>query len=100
MPELLTKYPEIVIKILSDANAKCGKGAPQTILTTCPKDQFCALPTGELCIYGTKDASQMTQLHPVNVLMTANAIIPFIALSIMIFIVGLWVGTKINKSSI
>lgn len=99
MPELLTKYPEIVIKIFSDAHAKCGKGTPQTILTTCPKDQFCAFPTGELCIYGTKNVSQMTQLHPANVLMTANAIIPILSLSIMIFIVGLWVGTKITKSS-
>lgn len=62
MPELLTKHPEVALKILREAGVKCGEGVKQQILTTCPKDAFCRLPTGELCIYGVKDFPNMTQL--------------------------------------
>lgn len=62
MPEILTKYPEIVIKILQDEGIKCSRGEQQKILVTCPKDHFCSLKTGELCIYGVEQFSQMTQI--------------------------------------
>lgn len=62
MPEQITKYPDATLKVLQDAGAVCGKGAPQKILTQCPKDRFCALPTGEMCIYSIDQIPQMTQI--------------------------------------
>lgn len=62
MPEQLTKYPEITLKVLASAGAKCGQGAPQAILKACPRDQFCQLPGGEMCVYGLDQAPRMTQI--------------------------------------
>ncbi|MEW5848617.1 MAG: hypothetical protein AB2A00_07365 [Myxococcota bacterium] len=62
MPELLTKHPDVVIEVLSESGAKCATGAPQKILKECPRDRFCALPTGELCVFGLEDKGQMTQI--------------------------------------
>lgn len=62
MPEQITKYPDVTLKVLQDAGAVCGKGAAQKILTQCPKERFCALPTGEMCIYGIDQIPQMTQI--------------------------------------
>lgn len=64
MPEQITKYPDVTLKVLKEAGAVCGKGAPQKILTQCPKERFCALPTGEMCIYGIDQIPQMTQITP------------------------------------
>jgi len=62
MPEVVTKYPEIVIKILREAGIECGTGAPQRILTACPAERFCSLPTGEICVYGLNEISKATQI--------------------------------------
>jgi len=62
MPEIITKHPKIVKQVLESGGAKCGKGLPQKILTKCPRESFCALPGGEVCIYGTDELEQMTQL--------------------------------------
>lgn len=62
MPEQITKHPDVTLKILKEAGAVCGKGAPQKILTQCPKERFCSLPSGEMCIYGIEQISQMTQI--------------------------------------
>jgi hypothetical protein len=62
MPEQLTNHPEITLKVLRSAGAKCGEGAPQTILTQCPTERFCKLPAGELCVFGLTEAPQMTQI--------------------------------------
>ena len=64
MPEQISKYPEVTLKVLKSAGAVCGEGAPQKILTQCPTEQFCSLPTGEICVYGIKDIPQMTQIKP------------------------------------
>jgi len=64
MPELISKYPEITLQILREAGARCGEGAEQRILTKCPPAQFCALPTGEVCVYGLDAIPQMTQITP------------------------------------
>jgi len=63
MPEMLTKYPDSALKVLKDGGAKCGIGAKQQILTSCPKENFCALPTGEICVYNLNNAHTMTQIH-------------------------------------
>lgn len=62
MPEQLTKHPDITLGLLKDLGAQCGAGAPQNILKACPPERFCALPTGEICVYGLEDIPQMTQI--------------------------------------
>jgi len=62
MPEVVTKHPDVVKQVLESAGARCGRGEPQKILTKCPPAQFCALPGGEVCIFGIDGISQMTQL--------------------------------------
>lgn len=63
MPEIITKYPDVTRQVLESAGAKCGAGEPQRILTQCPRERFCALPGGEICIYGLGDISAMTQVR-------------------------------------
>ncbi len=61
MPELLTKHPKIVKSLLAQEGIACGKGATQQILTACPKENFCSLKGGELCVYGLDESNKMTQ---------------------------------------
>jgi len=62
MPEQISKYPDVTLEVLKGAGAVCGKGAPQKILTQCPVERFCSLPTGEICVYGIKEIPEMTQI--------------------------------------
>ncbi len=62
MPEQISKYPEVTLQVLKEAGGVCGEGAEQKILTRCPADRFCALPTGEICVYGVEQIPQMTQI--------------------------------------
>jgi hypothetical protein len=64
MPEQLTKHPEVTLQVLRSGGAKCGEGASQDILASCPAERFCKLPGGEICVYGVADARRMTQLTP------------------------------------
>ena len=63
MPEQITKYPDVTLRVLKGAGAVCGEGATQKILTQCPAARFCALPTGEICVYGINEIPQMTQIN-------------------------------------
>lgn len=62
MPEQISKYPEVTLKVLKGAGAVCGEGAEQKILKNCPAERFCGLPTGEICVYGLEQIPQMTQV--------------------------------------
>lgn len=62
MPEVITRYPDIVLKILRDAGIECGTGAAPEILLNCPPERFCSLPTGEICVYGLDEISKATQI--------------------------------------
>lgn len=62
MPEQISKYPGITLQVLRESGAVCGQGAPQKILTQCPRDRFCSLQTGEICIYGIDEIPKMTQI--------------------------------------
>ena len=62
MPEQITKYPEVTLQILKEAGARCGEGVEQKILKKCPPKLFCALPTGEICVYGIEEIPMMTQV--------------------------------------
>ena len=66
MPEQISKYPEVTLKVLKGAGAVCGEGAEQKILTQCPAERFCALSTGEVCVYGVEEIPQMTQITPME----------------------------------
>ncbi|MFP3565485.1 hypothetical protein [Paraburkholderia sp. SIMBA_030] len=63
MPEQITKYPDVTLRVLKGAGAVCGEGAAQKILTQCPAARFCALPTGEICVYGIDEIANMTQIN-------------------------------------
>jgi len=62
MPEVITKYPDIVMQVLKSAGFQCGVGAKQSILKACPKEAFCTTPGGEICVYGVNDVAHMTQI--------------------------------------
>jgi len=62
MPEQISKYPDVTLQVLKGAGARCGEGISPKILTKCPAERFCALPTGEICVYGIKEIPQMTQI--------------------------------------
>jgi len=62
MPEQISKYPSVTLQVLKGVGARCGEGAPQQILTRCPADRFCSLPSGEICVYGLQDIPRMTQI--------------------------------------
>ncbi len=62
MPEVITKHPDVVKQVLESAGARCGRGEPQRILTRCPREQFCALPGGEICVFGLDGIPAMTQV--------------------------------------
>lgn len=62
MPEQISKYPDVTLEVLEGAGAVCGEGAPQEILTQCPAERFCSLPSGEVCVYGINEIPRMTQI--------------------------------------
>ena len=102
MPEIITKYPEIALEVLKSAGAKCGTGEKKQILTKCPDKNFCALPQGEICVYGIKDIKLMTQINPTEF---ADVIsdVPTIygSVNVMLLIasclLGLFLGTIFGK---
>lgn len=99
MPEQITKYPDVTLKVLKEAGASCGEGAPQKILTQCPKERFCALPSGEMCIYGIEQIPQMTQVKTQEIAaVVGNAAAPadFSAMEVVavsaVFVAGIFLG--------
>ena len=99
MPEIISKYPDVVLKILKDAKINCGTGARQQILTKCPADKFCSLPTGELCVYGVHDANQLTQLQPIDLMTGTNFWLVFLSAAVMVFLGGMLVGISVKSSN-
>jgi hypothetical protein len=62
VPEVISKYPDVTLKVLRSAGARCGEGAEQKILKKCPRDHFCSFPGGEVCVYGIEEIPRMTQV--------------------------------------
>lgn len=64
MPQLLTNCPDLLKNFLNDLEMiQCGKEKPiKRILKDCKDTHFCALPTGEFCLYYTKNVKQAHQL--------------------------------------
>lgn len=66
MPEQISRYPEVTLSVLKGAGAKCGEGVEQRILTACPPERFCSMPSGEICVYGLSEIPKMTQIKPAD----------------------------------
>lgn len=107
MPEVLTKFPEIVLQILKQAGIECGTGATQKILAQCPPERFCSLPSGEICVYGIEDISKMTQISATELVQSVGnvSVIPDLNILGLTFGIGLFMGglvvyfiTKSRKS--
>ncbi|CEK09205.1 hypothetical protein [Legionella hackeliae] len=98
MPEIITKYPEKVIKVLNGAHIHCGIGDKQAILRGCPQDKFCATPTGELCIYGLNDITQMNQIHSLELCRNMDVLMPLVGLLLVSFALGMLAGIKISQN--
>jgi hypothetical protein len=62
MPEQISKYPDVTLQVLRESGATCGQGAPQNILKQCPRERFCSLRSGEICVYGINEIPKMTQV--------------------------------------
>ena len=73
MPEVLTRYPDVTLKVLKGAGIQCGAGSEPKILTACPPERFCQLSTGEMCVYGLDDVTQMTQIGPAEIAKIAGS---------------------------
>jgi hypothetical protein len=102
MPEQISKYPDVTLKVLKEAGARCGEGAKQKILKQCPREQFCALRSGEICVYGIDQIPQMTQIRTEELARivcppgekASIASLPFPDLAVMgtVFMAGLLAG--------
>ena len=102
MPEVVTKYPTVLIQELKDVKAKCGEGSPQRILKKCPYDRFCALPTGEICVYDLKEISSMTQINEHEWSEVVTGIpslwsVSSLIIMVIIFGIGMVLGMALNK---
>jgi hypothetical protein len=73
MPEQISKYPDVTLQVLRESGAVCGQGAPQNILKQCPRERFCSLRTGEICVFGINDIPKMTQISSQEL---ANVVCP------------------------
>ena len=99
MPEIITKYPDVVLTILKDAKIACGAGKPQQILKHCPKDQFCSLPSGELCIYDVKQVASLSQISSLDLLMIPSIAFNFILLFLLVFLAGMMTGIYLQRKN-
>lgn len=94
MPELVTRYPKLAIQELQDAKLTCGKGAIPKILTKCPSDRFCALPTGELCIYGLQEVPTMSQINAMDLFYFPSFVLIYVALLVLSLACGVLLGVQ------
>lgn len=103
MPEIITKYPDVVLTVLKSSGAKCGGEQKQKILTQCPPSQFCSFPGGEVCVYGLSQLSSMTQIKSIEIQEAMGGEVSMmwcgVALILLVFLfgLGLLVGAKLKK---
>ena len=106
MPEIITKYPDIVLQVLRESGAECGAGAVQKILTACSPEQFCSLPTGEICVYGLDEIPKMTQISSAEIAQVVSATptsifsLEVIFLIMLTFAIGAMIGILLSKKII
>lgn len=94
MPEIITRYPDVTLKVLRESGARCGEGEQQQILTKCPKERFCKLPTGEVCVLGVGELLQAQQVTPATVVAQPFMFVPLAAVLVVLFFVGFVIGRR------
>ena len=62
MPDVLAKHPDVVIQVLQSQGATCGAAGEPQILKDCPREAFCRLQGGELCVLGVDQVARSTQI--------------------------------------
>lgn len=95
MPEVISKYPEITLKVLKEVRVRCGLSGLKFqpgILTKCPAERFCSLPTCEICVYGLSKIPQMTQITREEIAPLVADQSFFIRLSSFYFGFNIWSG--------
>lgn len=97
MPEIISKYPSIVIDVLKSGKVSCNTKAKPKILTTCPQEQFCSSSGGELCVYDVKATLHTSQFTAADLLMLPGLWLPLALLLFMAFLGGVYAGTKLTK---
>jgi len=61
MPEQITKYPDVTLKVLKDAGAAAARG-PAENSEAVPGRPFLLVAHGGICIYGMNEIPKMTQI--------------------------------------
>ncbi|MBI4425955.1 MAG: hypothetical protein HY567_00055 [Candidatus Kerfeldbacteria bacterium] len=89
MPEIITRYPDVTLRVLQDAGAQCGVGTTPKILRHCPPARFCTLPTGEVCVLGINELHRAQQVTVWQLLQQPLLGLPAVALVVLIFLLGL-----------
>jgi hypothetical protein len=102
MPEIISKYPDVVINVLKSSGTKCGAGQKQKILTQCPPAQFCSFNEGEICVYGLNQISAMTQINSAEMNEVIKGVPSMYSPSnlivlILLFAVGLLLGMRLGR---
>jgi hypothetical protein len=108
MPEVISKYPEITIRVLEGAGARCGPEFQPRILTKCPPERFCSLPTGEICVYGIDEIAQATQISQQEIIQAISEKTPSIEPDqepfsfgwlgmVVVLLIGMVLGVIISK---
>jgi hypothetical protein len=100
MPEIITKYPDIALEILSKSGMECSSGAPQSILTACPPERFCSSNAGEICVFGLDEIVEMTQISTQE---AARAVSPpmfsayVLAMISIALLLGVFIGIILSR---
>ncbi len=88
MPEIITRYPDVTLRVLQDAGAQCGAGTTPTILHDCPPQRFCTLPTGEVCVLGINELHRAQQVTVWQLWQQPVLALPTVAIVVLVFLLG------------
>lgn len=99
MPEVISKYPDVTLKVLRESGARCGEGEQQHILTNCPQERFCKLPTGEVCVLGVNELHLAQQVTPLSMVAQPVVLLPLMIGLLVAFALGLLTRRKASKGS-
>lgn len=88
MPEIITRYPDVTLRLLQDAGARCGEGVRPKILTGCPPARLCALTTGEVCVLGINELHRAQQVTVWQLWQQPLLGLPVVAVVVLVFFLG------------
>ncbi len=100
MPEIVTKHPEEVVKVLKGANMSCGEDIAAKEVPGCPSEQLCSIQggSGEICVYSPTDVSSMTQMSSLDFIKNSpDLILPTVSLAAVLFLTGVLTGIALKR---